>query len=100
MKITSTFAAAAVLAAVITSTAASAQESKAPQSDQMMQGQDAMPGGMTGDMKGGDMSGMQDMMPMMKMMQQMAPMMEQCTEMMAAMTDQMRSAPNAQDDNG
>lgn len=55
----------------------------------MMQGQDAMPG----DMTGGDMSGMQGMMPRMKMM-------EQCTEMMAATTDHMKTAPQTQDDNG
>lgn len=95
MKTTSTFgAAAAMLAAIVTVTAASAQDSGAPQSGQMMQGQDAMPSQMQG---GGDMSGMQGMM---QMMQQMGPMMEQCTKTMAAMTEQMKSAPNGQDDNG
>tara|TARA_R110002124_G_scaffold138219_2_gene301552 strand:+ start:5322 stop:5624 length:303 start_codon:yes stop_codon:yes gene_type:complete len=100
MKTSSTFGiVVAVLAAVLTVSAASAQESKAPATDQMMQGEGAMPGNTTGD----DMSGMPTMMPMMQMMQMMqmmGAMMEQCTEMMAAMTDHMGTAPQTKEDNG
>ena len=90
--------AATALAALLT-TAALAQEAGDQPSDQMMQNQDAMPGNMTGGMMGGDMSGMQGMMPMMQMMQQMGPMMEACTEMMQAMTDQMQT-PDAEPQDG
>ena len=94
MRKTLKFGAAAALAALLATPFAVAQESGEQTSGQMMPGGEAM---------GGDMSNMQGMMPMMQMMQmmqQMGPMMEQCTEMMAAMTEQMKSAPNGQDDNG
>ena len=78
--------AATALAALVTTTAL-AQEAADQPSGQMMQNQDAAPG----NMMGGDMSGMQDMM---EMMEKMGPMMEACTEMMQAMTDQMQ-APEA-----
>ena len=96
MKNNSTFTtAAAAFAAIFIVTAAYAQENKAPLSGQMMQ-HDAMPG----NKQGGEMSGMQGMMPMMKMMTQMGPMMEQCTKMMAAMNDRMDATPKIPDDNG
>lgn len=91
MNTTFKFGATAALALLLAAPIATAQESGGQAPGQNMQ---------NGDMMGGDMSNMEGMMPMMKMMQQMSPMMEQCTEMMAAMTDQMKSAPNAQDDNG
>ena len=52
-------------------------------SGQMMDGES----GMAGNMMNGDMSGMDGMMPMMRMMQKMGPMMEACTEMMEAMNN-------------
>lgn len=91
MKTTSTFGAALfALATIAMVTAVSAQESKTPPAAPMMQGQDAMPGNMTG----GGMTGMQGMMQMM------APMMAQCTAMMSAMTEQIKSAPNSPNNNG
>ncbi|UOM37030.1 hypothetical protein [Acuticoccus sp. I52.16.1] len=96
MKLTSKLGISAAALAAILTTAAIAQEAGSQAPGRMMQDQNAMPG----NMMGGDQSGMQGMMPMMQMMQQMGPMMEQCTEMMAAMTEQMKSAPNGQDDKG
>ena len=85
MKTTRTLSLAATFAALITAPMAFAQDDAAttPMDGQMMQG---------GDMMGGDMSGMQNMMGMMQMMQQMRPMMEACTEMMQAMAAQPHHA--------
>ena len=60
-------------------------------SSQMMDGESST----TGNMMNGDMSGMEGMMPMMKMMQEMGPMMKACTEMMEAMNGSMNeTAPS------
>lgn len=76
MKTTLKLASAVALAAVLAAPPALAQGEGGPAPGQMMQG---------GDMMGGDMSGM---MQMMQMMQAMAPMMEACTKMMQATAPQ------------
>jgi len=78
MKTTKTLSLAITVAALLAAPMALAKDDTAPaQMDgQMMQ---------QGDMMGGDMSGMRNMMGMMQMMQQMGPMMEACTEMMQQM---------------
>ena len=96
MKLTSKLGVSVAALAAILTTAAIAQETGSQAPGRTMRNQNAMPG----NMMGGDTSGMQGMMPMMQMMQQMGPMMEQCTETMAAMTEQMKSSPKGQDDNG
>ncbi|MBA5775578.1 hypothetical protein H2509_00400 [Stappia sp. F7233] len=48
--------------------------------------------GISGEMMGGNMSGMRGMM---LMMQQMGPMMEACAEMMQAMTGSVQQSPSA-----
>lgn len=112
MKTNMKLGVAVILAGLFATPAAIAQESKTLPAAPMTQGQETMPGGnmpggaMTGgnmpggNMTGGDMSNMQSMMAMMQMMQQMGPMMAQCTKTMAAMTEQMKSAPNGQNSNG
>ena len=72
-----------VVATVLTASAfaVSAQGQTTPETEEMMQND--------GTMQGGMMDG--DMMGMMKMMAEMKPMMETCTEMMAAMTEKMDS---------
>lgn len=95
MRIPLKFGTVAVLSALLAAPLVVAQE-RGEQSPSHM-----TPNG--GGAVGGDMAnmqGMMSMMQMMQMMQQMGPMMEQCTEMMAAMTEQMKSAPHGQDDNG
>lgn len=89
MNTVSKFGLSAVLATLIASPPAFAQESGAPATGpaQMMQDQGMMG---NGDMQG--MGNMQGMMAMMQMMQQMAPMMEACTGMMQAMAAQPSTA--------
>ena len=72
----------AAAVATLLATAVVAQENSGA-SGQMMDGEN----GMSGNMMQGDMSGMDGMMPMMRMMQKMGPMMEACTEMMEAMNN-------------
>lgn len=87
----------AVILSTALATVAPAQETGGT-SGQMMDGG----AGMSGNMMGGDMSGMQGMMTMMQMMQmmqQMEPMMKACTEMMQAMNDQVQQ-PSAGADKG
>lgn len=84
----------AVILSTALATVAPAQETGGT-SGQMMDGG----AGMSGNMMGGDMSGMQGMMTMMQMMQQMEPMMKACTEMMQAMNDHVQQ-PSAGADKG
>ncbi|WP_299845811.1 hypothetical protein [uncultured Jannaschia sp.] len=93
MKTTRKLGFAATALAAFLTTAAFAQEAGDQPSDQMMQNQD----GMSGGMMDGDMS---EMRGMMEMMQKMGPMMEACTEMMQAKTDQMQAAPDAGSQDG
>lgn len=93
MKTTKLGIPAAALAALL-ATAAVAQEAGDTTPDQSMQNQ----GSMSGNMMGGDMSGMEGMHGMMQMMAKMEPMMEACMEMMQAANE--TEAPAAEPQEG
>ena len=98
MKTTTKFGIPAAALAALLATAAVAQEAGDTAPDQSMQNQDSM----SGNMMGGDMSGMEGMEGMHGMMQMMAkmePMMEACMEMMQAKANETE-APAAEPQEG